>query len=380
MVGTFAGIAGLGLGVAVTKRVAEFRSKDLTMAGEFASASIKIVVVGGTVAASIVVVGRDWLANAWLHSPDLATPLALAAGMVLTSALLGVGTGIFTGLEAFKQSAFANSLRAVLVAVLLVVGILIAGVNGALIGGVLAEGLTLMWVLPAVSRCAAVQGISVFGRRGNVGKPWHSLRRVALPALAASVSVLFSLLVGQRILAGQAGGFAAVGQFNVAYRWSMVVLFVPAAVSPVMLPVLSNLAGGSAHAAFRRLLRGNLVVLTLVTAIPALVMIAARQWVLGLSGSAYTSEPLIYVVLMISTIPIMWNTILSQAALALEAIRAWFVSDLVLSMVLIATAIVLVPETGALGLAVAYLVGYMATCAVLVLPVRARLGMLGSVS
>jgi O-antigen/teichoic acid export membrane protein len=79
-----------------------------------------------------------------------------------------------------------------------------------------------------------------------------------------------------------------------------------------------------------------------------------------------------------ATIPVVWNTILSQTALALEAIWAWFVSDLVLALVLITAALLLIPRYNAGGLALAYGLGYLATCLALVQPVRTRLRVLRS--
>jgi O-antigen/teichoic acid export membrane protein len=380
LVATVAGMATLGLGVAVTKRVAEYRAKNVNRVGDFASSATKGAAASGSVAVVIVVLGRGWLADTWLHSPELATPLALASLMVLTSSLLGVQTGILTGLEAFKQAAIASSLRNISTSIMLVVGIQMAGIRGALLGSVLGEVLTLLWVFPTVARSGAAHGTSIFRRRNNLPGAWRSLGKVGMPALAASISVLLSLLIGQRFLLGQPNGFVYVAQFSVAYRWSMVVLFIPASVAPVMLPVLSNLAAAKAHVAFQRLLRANLVTLSLVTAIPALVLILARQFVLGLSGNTYQSDTAAYVILLSATVPITWNTIVSEAALALEAILAWFISDLVLALAIVITAFVLVPDDHAAGLATAYMVGYVATCVVLVLPVRSRLRTLGSVT
>ena len=204
------------------------------------------------------------------------------------------------------------------------------------------------------------------------------MRKIAIPALAASTAILISLLIGQRMLTELPNGFVAVARFSVAYRWSLVVLFIPAALAPVMLPLLSNLAGAGQRRAFGRLLRGNLLALSMITAIPAVIMILARQPILGLSGAEYQSDPWPFVLLLAATIPVAWNTILSQAALALEAISAWLISDLALAVALLASAWWLVPRHGAAGLAVAYLLGYAATCVVLTLPVRSRAHALGS--
>ncbi len=378
VVTTCGGVAGLGLGVAVTKRIAEFRAKDPDRVWDYANLATKITLASGAFVTGAVLVGREWLAADWLHEPSLATSIALASGFALTSALFAVQIGILTGFEAFKESAIVNSVRSVLTAILLVAGIGIGGLNGGLLGFLAGEAIATIWAVIKVSTLAGNDAHPILGRGRVAQGTWRSLRTIAVPALAASTAILLSLLIGQRMLTELPNGFVAVAQFSVAYRWSLVVLFIPAALAPVMLPLLSNLAGAGQRRAFRRLLRGNLLALSMITAVPAVIMILARQPILGLSGADYQSDPWPFVLLLAATIPVAWNTILSQAALALEAISAWLISDLVLAVALLASAWWLVPRHGAAGLAVAYLLGYAATCVVLTLPVRSRARALGS--
>lgn len=380
LVTTCAGVAGLGLGVAVTKRIAECRAREPERVWDYASAATKIVLVSGVVGTVAVFVGRGWLATDWLHDAALSHSITLASAMVLTSSLFAVQIGILTGFEAFKESAFATSARSILTAVLLVVGILLAGLNGGLLGYLMGEAVATTWAMVVVFRLGGADARPVFRLGRSAPGTWRSLRKIGIPAVGASAAILLSLLIGQRMLTELPNGFVAVAQFSVAYRWSLVVLFVPAALAPVMLPLLANLAGAGEHGAFRRLLRGNLLILSLITAVPALIMILARGPILGLSGAAYRSDPLPFVVLIAATIPVAWNAILSQAAVALEAISAWLISDLALAATLVASASLLIPRYRSTGLAVAYLLGYAATCVVLMLPVRSRLRALGSVA
>jgi O-antigen/teichoic acid export membrane protein len=373
LVTTCAGVVGLGLGVAVTKRIAESRAREPELVWDYASAATRLVSVSGVVGTVAVFLGRGSLATGWLHDPALSYSIALASAMVLTSALFAVQIGILTGFEAFKESAFATSARSILTAVLLVVGISLAGLNGGLLGYLVGEVAATTWAMVVVSRLGGADARRVFRLGRGAAGTWRSLRKIGIPAVAATVAILLSLLLGQRMLTELPNGFVAVAQFSIAYRWSLVVLFVPAAVAPVMLPLLANLVGAGRHGAFGRLLRGNLLILSMITAVPALIMILARGPILGLSGAAYRSDPLPFVLLLVATIPVAWNTILSQAALALEAISAWLVSDLVLAATLVASASVLIPRYRSAGLAVAYLLAYAATCVVLMLPVRSRL-------
>ena len=153
VVTTCGGIAGLGLGVAVTKRVAEFRAKDPRRVWDYANVATRIVLVSGALVTGAVFIGRGWLATEWLHDPALVTSItAAASAVVLTSALFAVQIGILTGFEAFREAAVANTIRSILTAILLVAGIVVGGINGGLLGFVAGEALATAWAMVAVSR------------------------------------------------------------------------------------------------------------------------------------------------------------------------------------------------------------------------------------
>ena len=177
-------------------------------------------------------------------------------------------------------------------------------------------------------------------------------------------------MLGQSLLADQPLGYQQVAQFNVAYRWSLVVLFLPASMAPILLPLLANLRAEGALRSFLRLLRTNLWLNVILTALPAGVLIVLRDEVLGLSGSSYVAESATFVVLMVATVPTALNSVMSQAALSLDAIRAWLLSDLALALVLVGVAWVLIPRHQSVGLAVGYAVAYLVTCFVLAIPLR----------
>lgn len=193
---------------------------------------------------------------------------------------------------------------------------------------------------------------------------------VGLPAFAANIAVTLALVLGQSLLADQPLGYQQVAQFNVAYRWSLVVLFLPASMAPILLPLLSNLRAEGALRSFLHLLRTNLWLNVILTALPAGVLIVLRDQVLGLSGSSYVAESTTFVVLMVATVPTALNSVMSQAALSLDAIRAWLLSDLALAVVLVGVAWVLIPRHQSVGLAVGYAVAYLVTCCVLAIPLR----------
>jgi O-antigen/teichoic acid export membrane protein len=94
---------------------------------------------------------------------------------------------------------------------------------------------------------------------------------------------------------------------------------------------------------------------------------------MSLTGHFYTTQTTVLAVLLLATLPMVVNNVLSQTALSVGAVAAWVWSDVVLAVSLAVVAVILVPRDGAIGLGLAYVVGYIATCLVLVKPVHSRL-------
>ncbi len=117
----------------------------------------------------------------------------------------------------------------------------------------------------------------------------------------------------------------------------------------------------------------NVALSFLLTCVPAAVMVALSAFVMGFSGTFYARHADVLIVLAIAAIPGALNNVLSSAGISLDAVRAWLISDIALAAAFFGAAVGLIPTLGAVGLAWAYLIGYVVTDAVLVLPVKARL-------
>jgi O-antigen/teichoic acid export membrane protein len=362
-----AGLAILGLNVAVTKSVAAARASSRSQADALISVSLRIAAASGGALAFAMFLFRSPVATL-LGSPELADQLAHASVAVAAGAIFAVAIGALNGVEAFRAVAVVGSIRSVLASALMVSGAAIDGLAGAIVGWAIGECAAAAVAVFAVVR--RHPGLDALRARREHPGTWRSLRRIALPAFAASVAVTLALVLGQRLLTDQPFGYQAVARFNIAYRWSLAVLFVPASIAPILLPLLANLRAEGAVTGFLRLFRTNLWLAAILTALPAVVLIAFRSEVLGLSGSTYAAEPATFVIMMIATVPIALNSVMSQAALSLDAIGAWLLSDLALAVAVAGMAWLLVPQHLSLGLAMAYGFGYVVTCAVLAIPLR----------
>jgi O-antigen/teichoic acid export membrane protein len=363
-----AGVAGLGLGIALTRQVAEATVSNRGDAGSYVGLALLTTFIAGLVTTGIYLLARSEVASEILQEPGATTAVVASAGAVLFGAVATNSQGALLGLEAFRLTAVAQSTLGVGVAIGLLIGAWSGGLQGAL------AGLSIGSALGAVVSTALLTK-ELLGRNIRItwlpARPiWRSLWRPAAPAFVALLTVSLALLLAQLELARQAGGYAEVGLFSLSYRWHIALLFIPAVIVPALLPKLTRLLTEGKELGGRRLFQIYGAGTLLLTVPPALVMTLAAVPILSLSGAYYAEHPLPLVILAVASIPSAANNVLSTGAIGAGAIRAWLASDVALAAVLLGGAFVLVPSHAATGLAIAYLLAYIVTDAVLIYPLR----------
>jgi O-antigen/teichoic acid export membrane protein len=363
-----AGIAGLGLGIALTRQVAEATASNRADAGSYVGLALLTTLVAGLITTGIYLLARSEVASEILQDPAATTAVVASAGAVLFGAVGTNSQGALLGLEAFRSTAVAQWSLGLGVAAGLLFGAWSGGLQGAL------AGLSIGTAVGAVVSTALL--VKEMVRRGlriswlPARRIWRSLWRPAAPAFVAFLTVSLALLLAQLKLARQVDGYAEVGLFNLSYRWHLALLFIPAVIVPALLPKLTRLLAEGRELGGRRLFRLYGLGTLILTVPPALVMALAAVPILSLSGEYYAEHPLPLVILAVASIPSALNNVLSNGAVGAGAIRAWLVSDVALAAVLLGFAFALVPSHAATGLAIAYLLAYTVTDAVLIYPLR----------
>lgn len=364
--GLFGVLAGGGLGLAATKYVAEYRTVDRSRAGRCVTLALHIAVVCGLVGAVILLACAGPMAVHVLGAPHLATELRVATGLLLFGAIAGVQTGAINGLGEFRTVALLATFRGAAVLIALVLGIRLGGVAGAVVGLVAAEA-AAVGVNHLVLRSLFPRSNSGW-ERGS----WRELFVVgqfAGMAVLGSIATTLGLWLGNTLLVGQTDGYAALGIFNAAERWRQLLLFLPAALSPIILSMLSHLHGSDDGTAYRQLLGVNLLISVAVVLVPAVGLMALAQPAMSVFGEEYRSGATTLVVLTASAIAMVFNNLLGQVLISKGAIWGRAALDGLLAVVLVLTAWKAVPVLRDEGLALAHLAAYAATAVALIAPV-----------
>ena len=298
--GMFGIFAGLGLGITATKYVSEFRRQDPLRTGRVLALSASAAFLSGSIITVLVILLAPYLAQHVLAAPQLATPLAIGAGLVFFGALNGAQTGALAGFEAFQTIARVNIYAGLASFPLIVLGVWRGGLRGAVWGSVAA--LAVNWALNnrALRRECAKANISyqLAGCRRELGM----LHRFSLPAFLASILVVSAVWICNALLARQPQGYAELGLYAAADKWRVMIVFVPAYVFAMVVPVLSNLHGEGDRAGFRKVFRANLQLNGSLALFAAVAVAVFAAPIMAVYGKSFGGGQVVLIVLAFSAI------------------------------------------------------------------------------
>ena len=160
-VGLFGAAAGMGMGMAAAKYVAEYKKTDPARAGRFIGLAGAATWLMSALLAVILVLMAPWLARETLNAPHLAPYLALSALLLLFSGIAGAQLGTLIGFESFKAIAAINVIVGITSFPLLLVGAIWGGVTGALWGLIGSAALNCLLNFIHVRKQAAANHVEI---------------------------------------------------------------------------------------------------------------------------------------------------------------------------------------------------------------------------
>lgn len=350
-VGMFGAAAGLGMGMAAAKYVAEYRRTDPDRAGRFIGlASLATWLTSGVLAVVLVLLA-PWLARETLGAPHLSSWLALSSWLLFFSGVAGAQQGALSGFEAFKAIASINIIVGVASFPLLLIGALWNGVTGALWALIISAAFNCALNFIHLRRQSRANHIIV--RYRDCLSESRVLWSFNLPGMLNTVLTTGVVWAVGAILVRQSSGFADLGIYNAVQRMRLIPENIAAMLLAPMLPVLSETFARRDMAAYARTLRVSYTVAALAIVPLALLQIAAPWLTLLPYGAEYQGGEPVVLWGMVSTLTfaLLWpmgNIFISMG-------RLWF-ALLVGTLYNVLTFVLswwLVPRLGAVGMALA---------------------------
>jgi O-antigen/teichoic acid export membrane protein len=354
-VGMFAAFAGFGLGLTATKHVAELRVSDPNRAGRIIGLSSLVAWGSGGLMATLLFLVAPWLATHTLAASHLSGLLRLSSLLLLVGAINGAQTGSLAGFEAFRRIAQINLGAGVISFPMIAGGVWLWGLEGAVLGLVASQIVNCLMNYCALRAEATRNAVRLTWT--GAAREWNILWRFSLPALLSGVMIGPVNWLCSAILVNQPEGYGAMGLFNAANQWRQAILFLPAMLGSVALPMLSNLQGAFNTESYQKVLRTNLGLSFGSAFALALPVSLLSSWIMASYGVAFVAGGNVLIVLCLVSIIMATLNVVGQA-IASEG-RMWFgfILNAIWGAALVSSCFAF-REQGALGLAFANLVAY----------------------
>jgi len=356
-VGMFNVVAGFGLGTTATKYVAELRHTDSARTGRIIAMSILVAIGTGLLASVILLCIAPLLARQTLASTHISPYLRIGTGLILFGAINGAQVGALAGFEAFKVIARINLVAGIFSFPLILAGAYFIGLPGALAGQVVAQAVTCLINNLALRKLARESGIPL----GYAGC-WQErsvLVRFSLPAVLSGIMVSPVNWVCAAILVNQPHGYSEMGIFNAANSWQKAILFIPASIGAITLPILSQLHGANERKEYRKTLAYN-VILNGGAALTTFAMVSIFSKVIMRSyGPSFEIGYGVLILLCFSSVLISVDSVIGNAIASANKMWFAFVFNTMWGIAYIAFVFVFVPRFGAMGLALANVSAYL---------------------
>jgi O-antigen/teichoic acid export membrane protein len=236
--GTLGTLAGAGLGMTITKYVAETSVPDRGRAGQIIALTFVSSAVSGVGISILAFLLAPWLSGSILADSNLANPLRISSALVLFGAYNGVQFGALAGLQAFKAVALATLATSGISSLCTILGAYTGGLAGACVG--LTLGAAGSCVIGRVFLGKEMKRVNVRPSYSGIWRHRNILLSFSLPALVCGLLVDPVNWICAALIIHQTDGYHQLGAFYAANQWLTALLFIPNLVAYVVFPHLSQ--------------------------------------------------------------------------------------------------------------------------------------------
>lgn len=350
----FTVFAVVGLGLTATKYIAENKtnklrlSKIITLAKTFSIFSSFIISL-------LLYIFSENICNSIIHSPGLIDEVKLGSIMLFFNGIYASQNGILTGFEKFKSIAINNIIASIISSPLEIILSHRFGIMGALVG--FSVYFFLLYILNSISikKLFLIEKISY---NYNFLSEIQILFKFTLPTAISGFIVAPVTWIILAFLANKSNGYTEIALFEVANQWRTAVLFIPIALSQIILPMMVGEMQNNEK--YIEIFRKNLILNAAISFSIAISVIILGPFLLKLYGSNYNSSYPVLIVLMLSTILVAVNNVVGQIIASKSKMWLGLLFNVLWVIFLTAISYWLIDMgLGALGLAIAYLSSYI---------------------
>lgn len=356
-VNMFTAFAGMGLGLTAIKYIAEHKTNDIQKVLKIITLSNIVAFLSGFIFSVIIIIFSSEIAIQ-INAPHLVNEIRIGAIMLFFNSLNGVQNGILAGFEDFKSIAKNNLWAGIISFFTQIIATYIWGLTGAIIG--FGINFFILWILNkySISRIISSRSrIKIFDK--SLLTEVSILWKFSLPAVLSGIMVGPITWVCNTILVNQSNGYSQMALFDIANQWRMTILFIPMALSQIILPMLSSSLKDKSN--YKIIFQKNLKLNILISTIMFLIITIASPLISHFYGNEFQDIKLPLIIMSLSTILITINNVIGQVIASQGRMWIGFCLNLFWAIVLIISVYITIKvyQLGAIGMSLSYLIAYI---------------------
>ena len=352
--GMFIVLGTTGIGVTATRYISQYQKEEKAHAASIYFMSQRFSFLTALCIALAVFLFADTISSALLHEPRLSLSVRFGSLMIFLSILNGMENGVLSGIEAFDKIAQNTFFGSITESILMLVGAYFWGLNGAVLG--FGSGILMLYLLNHRSgkKLLHRKGIDL-SHRHVIHSDWRLVYRYSVPATISALSVTPAFFAIRAIFVHHES-YSALAIYEASDQIKVILLFIPTAVSQIVLPILSSIQN---QKTFKKTLNLNTFLIFVITALAAGVTILFSHQLMNLYGSDY-KETLPLVLLALSTIFSAVSNVIEMSAYSKDYVWSMCVINLIWAGSMIAFAAFFVGKgAGTTGLSLSVLLSYL---------------------
>lgn len=235
-------LASFGVGTAIAKYVAEYRSRDEEEALRFAKSGFVLAVILAALVSIAYASLSSFIGNGLYNETAMVGIVPFSALVVFSSSVLNTSIGVVQGCQRFRLLAGMQILLPLLSLAMILALLPLAGIKGIFVGFFASQLVVSSLVLAILNR----SGFKFASARLELDRKSPAISKMysfALPAVLGSLMVVPVVWIANTELT-LSTGFQAMGYFAVAYVVYQALIVIPNAISIPMMPRVSQLAAG----------------------------------------------------------------------------------------------------------------------------------------
>lgn len=353
----FVMFAGLELGITSTKYISQYRFSDKAKVEKIVGISTLLAIIISIFVSILVYVFAEEIAIQ-IKAPVIFNEIRLSSFILFFSSLNGIQNGILAGIEKFKQISINNVVAGVISSIGLILASKFFDLNAVVIAFGLNFGiLFLLNFLTLKKYFYSEFNIRVFDIKNF--EELNVLWKFSLPAILGGLMVGPVTWYCNYLLVNQPKGYEQMANFDIANQWRNTILFIPAALSQIALPMLT--ANANNIDTYKEVFNKNLRVNVYIGFALVLFFVIASPLITFFYGHKYDDALVPIIIMFITTGFIAVNNVVGQAIASKGKMWLGFYFNLLWAIILIASSYYMIKilNLGAIGIAVSYLISYI---------------------